>query len=285
MRDLLTPKQVARALDVSESSIKRWCDRGVLTAQHTAGGHRRISRAVLTEFLRGGRHQLVNPEALGLPATSGRTERVVERACDQMATALVAGDESRCQQIARDLYLADHSVAVLCDDVFAAAMRKIGTQWEEGETEIYQERRGCEILLRILHQLRLMLPPALPDAPLAIGGTATSDGYSLGTAMAELVLRSNGWNANSLGDNLPFETLAAALRDQQPKLFWLSCTHISDQDNFLTGYERHIAPFAENVTIVVGGMALTKEIRQRMKFTVHCDSMQQFENFCKRPNA
>jgi predicted site-specific integrase-resolvase len=29
-RGLLTPKQVARAIGVSESSLKRWCDKGVL---------------------------------------------------------------------------------------------------------------------------------------------------------------------------------------------------------------------------------------------------------------
>ena len=52
MRDLLTPKQVARAIDVSESSIKRWCDKGVIETQYTAGGHRRITMAGLIEFVR-----------------------------------------------------------------------------------------------------------------------------------------------------------------------------------------------------------------------------------------
>ena len=59
MRDLLTPKQVARAIDVSESSIKRWCDKGVIPTQYTAGGHRRITMADTLEFLRTGKYQLV----------------------------------------------------------------------------------------------------------------------------------------------------------------------------------------------------------------------------------
>ncbi len=47
MKQLLTPKQVARAIQVSESSIKRWCDRGTIPAEYTAGGHRRIPLAEL----------------------------------------------------------------------------------------------------------------------------------------------------------------------------------------------------------------------------------------------
>ena len=80
MRDLLTPKQVSRAIDVSESSVKRWCDKGVIPTQYTAGGHRRITMSGLMEFLRAGKHQLIHPEALGLPPTSGQTVRVVDRA-------------------------------------------------------------------------------------------------------------------------------------------------------------------------------------------------------------
>ena len=126
MRDLITPKQVARAINVSESSVKRWCDKGIIPTQYTAGGHRRVTMAAIMEFVREGKHELVHPEALGLPATSGQTVRVVERAREQLAEALLAGDESRCRQIAIDLYLAEHSLSVICDDVFAAAFREIG---------------------------------------------------------------------------------------------------------------------------------------------------------------
>ena len=87
MRDLLTPKQVARALDVSESSVKRWCDKGAIPTQYTAGGHRRIPLAPLLQLVREGSYQLIHPEALGLPATSGQTGRVVNRAREQLIGA------------------------------------------------------------------------------------------------------------------------------------------------------------------------------------------------------
>jgi methanogenic corrinoid protein MtbC1 len=132
-----------------------------------------------------------------------------------------------------------------------------------------------------LHDLRKFLPPPPDDAPLAIGGAATGDQYSLGTAMAELVLRDAKWNAVSLGDNLPFETLAQAIRDQRPKLFWLSCSHIADETAFLAGYRELYDDFGMEVAFVVGGYALTESIRQQMKYSAYCDNMQHFEGFAQ----
>ena len=281
MRDLLTPKQVARAIAASESSVKRWCDKGVIPTQYTAGGHRRITMSGLLGFLRGGKHELVHPEALGLPPTSGQTTRVLDRSREQMTEALIDGNELRCRQITIDLYLAERSISVICDDVFAAAFREIGDRWACGDAEVYQERRGCEISLLVLHELRSLLPPPPAEAPLAIGGAASGDQYSLGTTMAELVLRDVTWNANSIGNNLPFVTLAAAIREHRPKLFWLSCSHVADESEFLAGYHELYEEFGLDVAFVVGGYALTEQVRQQMKYSAYCDNMQHLEGFAQ----
>ena len=281
MRDLLTPKQVARAIDVSESSVKRWCDKGVIQTQYTAGGHRRITMAEVLEFVRSGNYQLIHPEALGLPATSGESPRVVARGREQLTAALIAGDDARCRQIAIDLYLAEHSLSVICDDVFAAAFRQIGDRWSCGEVEVYQERRGCEITLRVLHELRALLPAPPINAPLAIGGAASGDQYVLGTTMAELVLRDAKWNAVSLGENLPFQTVASAIKEHRPKILWLSCSHIPNEAEFVDGYAQLYEEYGMDVAFVVGGYALTESVRQQMKFSAYCDNMQHLEGFAQ----
>ena len=50
--DHYSPKQVAERLGVSESSVKRWLDQGVVPVLRTAGGHRRISEESVEELLR-----------------------------------------------------------------------------------------------------------------------------------------------------------------------------------------------------------------------------------------
>ncbi len=281
MKNVLTPKQVARAIQVSESSVKRWCDKGLIPAQYTAGGHRRIDMSTLLEFLRSSKYELVRPEVLGLPATTGQTVRVIQRAADQLLEAIVAGDEEQCRQIAFDLVLAEHSISSICDQVFAKVFESIGDAWECGDAEVYQERRACEIALRVLHEVRGFLPTPPPEAPLAIGGATEGDQYNLATTMVELVLRDAKWNAVSLGDNLPFETLAAAIQEHHPRLLWLSCSHITDQANFLAEYSRFYEEYGMDVAIVVGGRALTEELRSHMRYSAYCDTMQHLDSFAQ----
>ena len=50
VEDQLTTRQVAEALSVSESSVKRWCDQGAIPTIRTVGGHRRIPLDGLLRF-------------------------------------------------------------------------------------------------------------------------------------------------------------------------------------------------------------------------------------------
>jgi excisionase family DNA binding protein len=279
MNKLLTPKQVARAIQVSESSVKRWCDKGVIANQRTAGGHRRIALTELLEFLRRSDRTLARPELVGLPATTGQTNRVVDRAAGQLTEALLQGDEQQCVQISLDLYLAHHSLSKICDEIFAPAFTMIGLGWERGNVEVYQERRGCEIALRVLHELRALVPAPPDDAPLAIGGAWEGDPYQLGTAMAELVLRDGQWNAVSLGNNLPLHTLESAIEHHRPRLFWISCSSLLDEGQFVQGYAKLYEQFGRETAFVVGGRSLVDSIRQHMKYAAYCDQMQHLEAF------
>jgi methanogenic corrinoid protein MtbC1 len=287
MKRLLTPKQVARAMNVSESSVKRWCDRGLIPTQYTAGGHRRIALGCLLEFLRESKHELVEPDVVGLPAVSGHTHRVVDRAEKQFVEALVAGDESRARQIVFDLYLAGHELAAIFDHIIAPAFAEVGQQWECGSVEVYQERLGCGIAMHVLHELRAMLPRVPDDAPIAVGGAVEGDLYSLGTTMVEVLLRRAGWSATSLGSNLPFATLASALETHRPALFWLSVSHITDRDAFLAGYRELYDAYGAQSAFVVGGRALDETIRAHMRFAAYCDTMEHLEAVASklRPSA
>lgn len=130
MPELFTPKQVANAIDVSESSVKRWCDKGDIPTQYTAGGHRRIGLSGLIEFLRTRNCAIAKPELLGLPSNTGQSHRVIERGATALVDALVAGKEEETRRVILDLYLAEHSIGRICDEVIAPAFERIGEMWE-----------------------------------------------------------------------------------------------------------------------------------------------------------
>lgn len=281
MKDLVSPKQVARAIGVSESSLKRWCDQGLLPTVRTAGGHRRLPISGVLAYLRSTQRGLIAPELLGLPATSGRSDRVIERGHERMRDALLEGDETRARQIALDLWLSGQTLACLFDQVIAAAFRDIGAKWACQEADVFQERRACEITLRVLHELRMGLPPVDPGW-IAIGGTIEGDQYLLPTTMAEIVLREQGWDARSIGASLPFTSLAEAVRVMSPRLVWISVSYIPDRLRFVEGFSTlNDAADEIGAALAVGGFALESGVRHDIRYSAYCDSMVNLADFAK----
>ena len=66
MTTVCSPKDLATAIGVSESSVKRWVDDGTIDASRTAGGHRRIPLSEAIRFIRQRRTPVVRPDLLGL---------------------------------------------------------------------------------------------------------------------------------------------------------------------------------------------------------------------------
>jgi len=281
VKQLVSPRQVAQAIGVSESSLKRWCDKGDLQTVRTAGGHRRLAIDQVVQFLRQTGHTMVRPELLGLPSNTGKGATIADRAVPQIVAALTAGDEEQCRRIVFDLYLAGGAVSDICDRVLAPAFEEIGNRWECHEAEVYQERRACGFCLSILAELRSVLPPPGDNGPLAIGAAPQCDPYMLPTAMVELVFRQLGWRAQSLGSRVPLPSLLAAIEVLQPKIFWLSVSHIDNAQEFLGEYRAFYGQACEKAAIVVGGRGLTESIRREMEYAAFCDNLQHLEAFIK----
>ena len=280
MRELLTPKQVARAIGVSESSLKRWCDRNLLPTVKTAGGHRRIALRDVMQFLRETGTPIVQPSVLGLPSTTGQGELIIQRQTKLMQNALLSADEEQCRRIVFDLYLAKHSAVEICDNVIATAFHNIGDAWACGDIDVYQERRACEICLNVLHELRSVLPKPPQAAPYALGGTMAGDVYRLPTTMVEIALREVGWQAQSYGNGLPAPSLATAIVEMNPRVVWVSASYIAEPDRFLVEYKTiYDTAVKRNIAVVVGGKALTESIRQQMEYSAFCDTLRHLVSF------
>lgn len=279
-RELLTPKQVASAIGVSESSLKRWCDRGVLATVRTAGGHRRIPLSAVLKYLQESGQPLVEPEAIGLPRLGGSSGKTMLQARDELVAHLLEGHGEFCRRLIFELYLGGHTLSVICDDVIQPAFVEIGRRWECGATQVYQERVACEMTQRILTELQLAWSNRDPQMPLAIGGTAPGDESRLPTTMCELILSESGWRALSLGTNLPFASLESALITRKPKLLWLGCSHTCQHDVFIQGYNRLYRTAQElGVAVVLGGQAFNESLRKHLQFTAFCENMQQLQEF------
>ena len=282
MVEMLSPKQVSRAIGVSESTLKRWCDRGLIKTIKTEGGHRKLPVSDVLRFVKERNHNIISLEGLGLPTPPPRSSIALEQAVRLVSDALIKGDGDLAWRLVFDIYNSKHSISEICDKVLCPVFAEIGRLWEGHSADIYQERRSCEVAQRILFELRHLLPPPDPYWT-AIGGTLTGDTYSLPTTMTELVLRDAGWNANSLGTSIPFGSMIRAILDTRPRLFWLAASvSIADVDHFACDFKK-LSDAAESVgaALVIGGRAFTEEIRAKLTYCCHCDSMQQMHSFAK----
>jgi len=274
----VSPKMLAQVAGVSESSIKRWCDQGDIKMEKTNGGHRRITLPSATEFLRR-MGQASSRHLLELPIRNLNVSSSITDTSQRFFDAIVSGDEEVCRRIIFHLHQNGEQASRIFDEIIAPAFRCIGTGWECHEVEIYQERRACGISLHIIDEWRQRIPAASEKAPLAIGGSVETDPYSLPTAMVETVLRQLGWRSRSLGSRLPFQTLIAAINDLKPDLFWLSVSHLEDQQRFLEEFRDFYQSIGETVPVMVGGRALTDRMRQKMQYSCFCDNLQHLETF------
>jgi excisionase family DNA binding protein len=216
----LSTSELARALGVSDSSIRRLADAGELEIHRTRGGHRRIPVSEAIRYIRDTRALVHKPELLGLEIAPHRISP--ESGGDSLLRALEEGHASAVIGVMQWLYASGMRVDEICDGPLASAMRDIGSRWPHDKRAIFVEHRATMLCARAISQLRLSIPEPDEDAPTSIGGAASGDMYLLPTLIASLVLHDAGFNEINLGPNTPLDVLADSVVDEQPDLVWLS---------------------------------------------------------------
>lgn len=216
----LSTSEFAKALGVSDSSVRRLADAGELEIHRTRGGHRRIPVSEAVRYIRDTRSPVLKPELLGLVKTPQEVD--TESAALRMLQVLEEGHASAVIGLMQWLYASGMNIAELCDGPVASAMYKIGDRWPHDKRAIFVEHRATILCCRALNQLRLSIPEPDEDAPKAIGAAMSGDIYLLPTLIASLVLYEAGFNEINLGPNTPLDVLTDSVIDELPNLVWLS---------------------------------------------------------------
>ncbi len=235
---LLSPNDLARAIGVSESSLKRWVDRGEIRAVRTLGGHRRIPLEEAVRFIRHSRHPVVDPAVLG------------------MAEALKAEDPRPARGMLLAAYLSGTPVSRIADELIHPAMEELGGLWKHSSAGIMVEHRATDTCIQTVSQIRSLIHA--PDgAPVAVGGGAPGDPYVLGSLAAAVTLAEEGFRTVNLGPDTPLDVLAAAAREYAASLVWLSLSsqgRSRPSGRELLAFARSMAQ--EGAKVALGGRAL-----------------------------
>lgn len=261
MRPIISPRDLAAAIGVSESSLKRWADDGLIQVSRTAGGHRRIAVGEAIRFIRSIRAPILRPDLLGLSDLSPGGEHVysAEAPAERLFSHLRDGRARAARGLVLSLYLSGQSVVEIADGPIQKAMERLGELWRHDEAGVFVEHRATDICIQAVQQLRQLVEPQTAIG-VALGGAPPGDPYLLPSLLAATVLTAEGWQAMNLGPDTPFEALLAAVERSEPRLVWLSVSSVRDAREFAKGAEVLAQRLAEReVLLVLGGRGLTRD--------------------------
>jgi excisionase family DNA binding protein len=231
MSDLVSAGEAARRLGVAPITIQRWVDSGVLNAERTPGGHRRI---YITELRR--------------VIAESRSKELSGPLADWL-NVLRSGDPVRVKSALLTAKERHGNWAGVGDEV-ASAIAELGREWEAGRCHIFEEHAATETLRRGLALCTAELRLA-SDAPRAVLFTIEGERHTLGLLLAELVLAEEGWRSLWLGEALPAEELQLLVEKLSPDLLIVSASSCAPAKAVLR-YQGVLKQTAEQTGIALG---------------------------------
>ena len=288
----LTSKEAARVLGVSEASIKRWADSGMLPMEKTAGGHRRfrpedvaaIRRAGPGEeearlLRRGSAAKLHARPTRELELDPGREAGLVE----ETFRALLDGRDEELSALLVNLHLHGQSVGAIADSFLCAAMRRVGDLWHAGELSVAQEHVATRTATRALRKLEAALDAPAEGGRRALCCSVEEDFHELPLYLAALTLEAGGLAVFNLGVNTPFFALTEALERFRPDVVCVSSTVLAGLDRAAREYaEFHKTARRLRAKVVLGGAGFAGAgVSERLPADLHAGSFRQLEGFVR----
>lgn len=230
MKTLLSTRDVANLLRVTETTIKRWTAGGKLSCVKTPGGHRRYRMMEVLRFAGeqaypvSGIHPAASPSADFDTLEFSMYRRDFAPVAALLLESALKGERARILEILTYLTKRQVGMAAIGDEIIRPVLSSIGRQWTDGMLEINQEHIASQALLEAVIRLSPELPRKPSNGLTAVCAGAEGDQHEIGLRLLCYVLEGEGWTVHYLGANTPFDTLRSYIAGTRPGLLCLSTT-------------------------------------------------------------
>ena len=207
-------KQAAAYLEISESSIKRWEDSGVIPATKTTGGHRRIESSDLFEFIQTRKKQLHSTKKL--------KDSKIEDVQKEYYKAMMEGDIAKLSHIVTSQFVKFMHIGNLIDQIIYPSFLEL-------RIECPHPNEICRVLHRAIDQTKNILEFVAPNYKRPLVNQKASvlcldigyDVDGLPTYFAEYAIGTQ-FNVIQIGTNPVKEVIQGAIEQENPKYVWVS---------------------------------------------------------------
>lgn len=281
----LTTKEVARLCRVSDATVKRWEDAGLLKSERTNGGHRRFRAEEVARFQREQNLgvKLVHGDESAVRAANRRRSNK-NHSHSSLFHALVAGAEQEAANLIVAEHLGGAALTEIFDRLICPAMCRIGELWYQGELTIAQEHLATRTAHTAIYKLRHLLTVPEMNGELAMCCAFEADFHELPTHLAQMSLEDEGWEVLNFGANMPLYALAEEVLRQTPALICLSSTLMTDIERHARDYRdfrEHVGKL--KIPVILGGRQFNDEnIRRRFPAELYAKSFAELADFASR---
>lgn len=284
----LTTKEVARLCRVSDATVKRWEEAGLLKSERTSGGHRRFRAEEVARFQR---RQNVGAQLAarrgGESARAALRRRRIKKSHSNslLLHSLLAGREDEAANILIGAYLRGNPLTQIFDDSVCPAMRRVGELWFDGEINVAQEHLATRAAYNAIYRLRESVAPVVSEINdrLAFCCTIEGDFHELPTHLAQLTLEHADWEAMNFGANTPLYSLTDEILYHSPEIICISAAMITDYERLARDYKEFRARTAKlKIPVVLGGKAFAdKRVRARFPAELYAENFTELAGFIK----
>ncbi len=279
-----TTIEVARLCRVSDATVKRWEEAGLLKSERTSGGHRRFRAEEVARFQR--------EQGLGLKQSHGdeSVTKTTNRARDKKTysdsaflKSLIDGGEEAATNFFITAHLEGKLLTEIIDRLVCPAMREIGELWHREEISVAQEHLATRTAISAIYKLRSALPIPEMKNGLAMCCAMEGDLHELPTLLAQIAIENEGLEVINFGAATPLYCLADEVVRHSPNFVCISATVINDLERLTRDYKDFREKIAKlEIPVLLGGRVFEDEhIRKRFKSEFYARSFTDVAKFAR----
>jgi len=230
MNNLLSTKEVAGILGVTESTIKRWADSELIYCHKTPGGHRKFKLEDVNIFAKSNSF-LISGVELNISEKHNNQflidqiqKKEINFLCDHFYKLILSGNSTEIYNFIILMNLNRFSFIDFFDSVLQPSLTRLGFEWQTKLISVEDEHAASSAIFTALSKLTDSVLRNPKKEKVIILAVVEGDYHEIPVKCISILLEMEGWTIRYLGANTPFFSLDSAIKKIKPEAVLISST-------------------------------------------------------------